>query len=104
MFQMMLKRILLARRQKPQLSCLCFTWAADLSVGNAALNIYWATASYSNATLHWWETALSLPDGNGVFWLCCASSWVMSSYYVIKALSPDLRGVSRSGFCWESLC
>lgn len=104
MFQMMLKRILLAHRQKPQLSCLCFAWAADLSVGNAALNIYWATASYSNATLRWRETALSLPDGNGVFCLCCASSWVMSSYYVVKALSPDLRGVSRSGFCWESLC
>lgn len=102
MFQMMLKRILMAHRQKPQLKSLCaacFGCAANLSIWIVALYIYYSKILYNNAVFHWGGTIVSLPDTNGVFWLCCASSWVTSNYYVVKPLSPKLRDAFRLGFC-----
>lgn len=102
MFQMMLKRILMAHRQKPQLKSLCaacFGCAANLSIWNIALYVHYSKILFNNANLHWRETVVSLPDVNGVFWLHCASTWIVSNYYVVKPLSPKLRDAFRLGFC-----
>lgn len=96
MFQMMLKRILVARRQKPQLKCLCaacFGCVANLSIWNIALYIYYSKILYNNAAFHGRETVVPLPDVNGVFWLCCASPWIRSSYYAVKPPFPKQRCV-----------
>lgn len=107
MFQMMLKRIPMAHGQKAQLKSLCaacFGCAANLSIRNIALYIYYSKILDNNAILRWRETVVSLPDINGVFWLCCAAFWIVSISYVVKPLSPKPRDAFRLGFCRESLC
>ena len=102
MFQTMLKRILTAHRQKPQLKPLCaacFGCASTLFIWNIALYIYYSKILYNNAILHWRETVVSLPDINGVFWLRHASSWIMSNCSVVVPLSPKQRDAFRLGFC-----
>lgn len=102
MFQMMLKRILMAHGQRPQLNSLCaacFGCAANLSIRNIALYISCSRIFYNNAILRWRETIVSLSDINGVFWLCCAFFWIMSSSYAIKPLSPKQRAAFGLGFC-----
>lgn len=41
---------------------------------------------------------MSLPDVNGVFWSCCASSWVTSKCCVFKALPPKSKDDFGEGF------